>query len=188
MSEWNPHLWLFFKWYQGEIKKFHFHAKRKKKIKEKAISRSPWLVQVMTPLLIPLRVWQPKLLGDGKQSILSLFPQYKMWRGGERYIYSFTNCIATQWNSLPSDVTAAKYISGKISPINGKEVRRELLNTKTQTWSLDKEIPVQLASGSGKDALEERRACACSSNECWVAPGQGRSLAARLFFRHGQNT
>lgn len=66
------------------------------------------------------------------------------------HTHFFTKRIATLWDSLPSDVMEAKNITGDISPIQGRKVHRELLNTKTQIRPLGQEVPVQRLPGAGR--------------------------------------
>ena len=74
----------------------------------------------------------------------------------------FTKRIATLWDSLPSDVMEAKNITGGISPIHGRKVHCELLNTKAQIRPLGQEVPVQQLPGAGR--MRWRK------HECVLAP------------------
>lgn len=64
--------------------------------------------------------------------------------------------VATLWDSLPSDIMEAKNITGEISPIHGRKLYHELLNTKTQIQPLGQEVPVQRLPGAGRMHVRKR--------------------------------
>lgn len=89
---------------------------------------------------------------------LLCFSHCKMWREEKKrfkphahiHTHIFMERVATLWDSLPSDITEAKNITGEISPIHGRKFYRELLNTKTQIQPLGQEVPVQRLPGAGR--------------------------------------